>query len=151
MPDAGTIHQQVKARLQELEELIAPLRAELEQLSGVAAVLGGDSTPSAAPAAARTNRRRPRAGAKPAAGSRGGAAKRTRRGGGGGRAQLTAKLIGDQPGITASELAKAMSIAPNYLYRVLPRLEREGHIKKQGKGYHPTAAAQSAAAGSKRS
>lgn len=151
MPDAGTIHQQVKARLQELEQLIAPLRAELEQLSGVSAVLGGDGTSKPARAATKSTGRRPRAAAKPAAGSRGGGAKRARRGGGGGRAQLTAKLIGDQPGITASELAKAMSIAPNYLYRVLPRLEREGHIKKQGKGYHPTAAAQSAAGSSKSS
>jgi hypothetical protein len=141
MPDAGTIHQQVQARLQELEGLIAPLRAELEQLSSVSAMLNGSA--AAATPAARPTRRGPRAAAKPATGSRGGSAKRSRRGGGGGRAQLTAKLIADKPGITASELAKAMSIAPNYLYRVLPRLEREGHIKKQGKGYHPTAAAAS--------
>jgi hypothetical protein len=140
MPDAGTIHQQVQARLQELEGLIAPLRAELEQLSSVSAMFGGENgSAAAAPTAARTAQRAPRATAKSTAGSRGGA-KRTRRGGGGGRAQLTAKLIADKPGITASELAKAMSIAPNYLYRVLPRLEREGHIAKQGKGYHPTAA-----------
>jgi hypothetical protein len=137
MPDAGTIHQQVQARLQELERLIEPLRAELEQLSSVSEMLGSGSAPAATlPTAAKAERRRPRAAAKPATG-----AKRPRRGGGGGRAQLTAKLISEQPGITASELAKAMSIAPNYLYRVLPRLEREGHITKQGKGYHPTAAA----------
>jgi hypothetical protein len=149
MPDAGTIHQQVQARLSELEELIAPLRAELEQLSSVAAMFGDESAPSAAePAAAKTPRRRARAAAKPAAAPRSSTAKRSRRGGGGGRAQLTAKLISDTPGITASELAKAMSIAPNYLYRVLPRLEREGHITKQGKGYHPTAEAPSAAVAS---
>ncbi|HEY5195534.1 MAG TPA: MarR family transcriptional regulator [Solirubrobacteraceae bacterium] len=143
MPDAGTIHQQVQARLQELEELIAPLRAELEQLSSVSAMFGSDGLPAAgASSDAKTTRRRARAAAKPTAAARAGAPKRSRRGGGGGRAQLTAKLITEQPGITASELAKAMSIAPNYLYRVLPRLEREGHITKQGKGYHPTAAAQ---------
>jgi hypothetical protein len=144
MPDAGTIHQQVQARLEELEELIAPLRAEFEQLSSVSALFGDDSVP-AAPAPAAATRRRPRAAAKPAGGSRA-AAKRPRRSGGGGRAQLTAKLIAEQPGITASELAKAMSIAPNYLYRVLPRLEREGHIEKQGKGYHPVAQAAEAVA-----
>jgi hypothetical protein len=142
MPDAGTIHQQVQARLQELEELIAPLRAELEQLSHVSALFGDETAPAeSTPAAARSGRRRPRATAKPAATPRGAGTKRPRRGGGGGRAQLTARLIAEQPGITASELAKAMSIAPNYLYRVLPRLEREGHITKQGKGYHPSAAA----------
>jgi len=30
-----------------------------------------------------------------------------------------------------------MGIGPNYLYRVLPQLQREGKITKQGKGYHP--------------
>ncbi len=139
MPDAGTIHQQVQARLDELEELIAPLRAELDQLTSVAEMLGRNGGSPAAPVAAKATPRRSRTAAKPAAGSRDASAKRPRRSGGGGRAQLTAKLISDQPGITASELAKAMSIAPNYLYRVLPRLEREGHIAKQGKGYHPTA------------
>jgi hypothetical protein len=139
MPDAGTIHQQVQARLRELEELIAPLRAELEQLTTVSAMLGSGGPGEVAPSAAKPATRRSRATAKPA-GPRARAAKSPRPGGGGGRAQLTAKLIADQPGITASELAKAMSIAPNYLYRVLPRLEREGHITKQGKGYHPTAA-----------
>lgn len=140
MPDAGTIHQQIQARLEELEELIAPLRAELEQLSSVSAMFDANGTPAAAASTeAKTGRRRARPAAKPTAGARSGTSKPTRRGGGGGRAQLTAKLITEQPGITASELAKAMSIAPNYLYRVLPRLEREGHITKQGKGYHPTA------------
>jgi hypothetical protein len=139
MPDAGTIHQQVQARLHELEELIAPLRAELEQLATVSAMFGSDAPGEAAPAAAKPAARRSRATAKPAGTPRARAAKSPRPGGGGGRAQLTAKLIADQPGITASELAKAMSIAPNYLYRVLPRLEREGHITKEGKGYHPTA------------
>ena len=26
---------------------------------------------------------------------------------------------------------------PNYLYRVLPDLQKEGRIKRKGKGYHP--------------
>jgi len=30
-----------------------------------------------------------------------------------------------------------MKIKPNYLYRVLPQLEKTGHIKKRDKGYHP--------------
>jgi hypothetical protein len=147
MPDAGTIHQQVQARLQELEQLIAPLRAELEQLNTVSALFGDDTAPAQSTPAAKSSRRRSRGPAKPSAAPRVAGARGARRGGGGGRAQLTAKLIADQPGITASELAKAMSIAPNYLYRVLPRLEREGHIAKQGKGYHSTATAAVAADG----
>ena len=34
-------------------------------------------------------------------------------------------------------MAKRMKIKPNYLYRVLPQLEKTGHIKKRDKGYHP--------------
>ena len=26
---------------------------------------------------------------------------------------------------------------PNYLYRVLPELQKEGRIKRKGQGYHP--------------
>jgi hypothetical protein len=29
-----------------------------------------------------------------------------------------------------------MKIAPNYLYRVLPQLQKDGKVSKQGKGYH---------------
>ena len=51
-------------------------------------------------------------------------------------------MIAAQPGITASELAAAMGIGANYLYRVLPRLERKAKIVKHGKGYHPAARAE---------
>ena len=42
-----------------------------------------------------------------------------------------------QPGITIAELAKRMKIKPNYLYRVLPHLEKDGKLHKRDKGYHP--------------
>ena len=35
-----------------------------------------------------------------------------------------------------SEIAKEMGIAPNYLYRVLGELEKEGRVRKQGREYH---------------
>jgi DNA-binding IscR family transcriptional regulator len=46
-------------------------------------------------------------------------------------------LVHKQPGITIAELAKRMKIKPNYLYRVLPHLERDGKLRKRDKGYHP--------------
>ena len=56
----------------------------------------------------------------------------------GGRAQQAGKLVQQQPGITTSELAKKMKLkSPNYLYRVLPQLEKDGKAKKEGVGYHP--------------
>jgi len=57
---------------------------------------------------------------------------------GGTRADQAVKLISDNPGISVSELGKKMRLNhPNYLYRVLPDLEKDGRIKRRGKGYHP--------------
>lgn len=65
-------------------------------------------------------------------------APRRRRRRGGSRADQAVKIISDEPGIGVAELGKKMHLkAPNYLYRVLPDLEKEGRIKKRGKGYHP--------------
>ncbi len=47
------------------------------------------------------------------------------------------KLIEGQPGISASDVAKQMKIKPNYLYRVLGDLEKEGRVKKDGRQYYP--------------
>ena len=47
------------------------------------------------------------------------------------------KLIEDNPGISASDIAKPMKIKPNYLYRVLGDLEKEGRVKKKGRKYYP--------------
>jgi DNA-binding IclR family transcriptional regulator len=42
-----------------------------------------------------------------------------------------------QPGITIPEIAAAMKIQPNYLYRVLPRLASAGDVRRDGQGWHP--------------
>ena len=51
------------------------------------------------------------------------------------RADQAVKLVADNPGISASEIAKKMKIKPNYLYRVLGDLEKEGRVKKKGRNY----------------
>ena len=56
---------------------------------------------------------------------------------GGTRADQAVKLIESQPGISASDVAKTMKIKPNYLYRVLGDLEKEGRVKKDGRQYYP--------------
>jgi hypothetical protein len=63
-----------------------------------------------------------------------------RRKGSGTRAAQTLTFVTQQPGITIPELAAKMGIKQNYLYRVLPGLEQEGKVSKQGRGWHPTAA-----------
>ena len=51
------------------------------------------------------------------------------------RADQAVKLVADNPGISASAIAKKMKIKPNYLYRVLGDLEKEGRVKKKGRNY----------------
>jgi hypothetical protein len=86
---------------------------------------------AAAPAkAGRKKAGRPKAG-RPA-GRRAG-----RRKGSGTRAAEALSFVQGQPGITIPELAAKMGIKQNYLYRVLPGLEQENKVSKQGRGWHP--------------
>jgi predicted Rossmann fold nucleotide-binding protein DprA/Smf involved in DNA uptake len=63
--------------------------------------------------------------------------RRRRRRRGGTRADQAVKLVTDSPGISASQIAERMKIKPNYLYRVLGELEKEGRVRKDGRSYHP--------------
>jgi hypothetical protein len=60
-----------------------------------------------------------------------------RRKGSGTRALQVLSFVQGQPGITIPELAAKMGIKHNYLYRVLPGLERDGKLEKKGRGWHP--------------
>jgi hypothetical protein len=60
-----------------------------------------------------------------------------RRKGSGTRAAQALSFVQGQPGITIPELAAKMGIKQNYLYRVLPSLEQEKKVSKQGRGWHP--------------
>ena len=63
-----------------------------------------------------------------------------RRKGSGTRAAQALLFVQGQPGITIPELAGKMGIKQNYLYRVLPGLEKEGKLEKKGRGWHPKGA-----------
>lgn len=150
MPDIKAIQDQIHERLTEVERLIEPLRAEAEQLTKMAATFAASTAAAARTAVTHTSTRaaspRKAAPAKAKAAPTKTGAKRGRPLGSGNRAQQAVAKIVEQPGITASELAKSMGISPNYLYRVLPRLEREAKVTKQGKGYHPAADVEQSAA-----
>jgi predicted Rossmann fold nucleotide-binding protein DprA/Smf involved in DNA uptake len=62
--------------------------------------------------------------------------RRRRRRRGGTRADQALQLVAASPGISASEIAQQMKIKPNYLYRVLAELEKEGKVRKDGRAYH---------------
>jgi hypothetical protein len=57
--------------------------------------------------------------------------------GSGTRSKQALRLVRKQPGITIAELAVQMKINSNYLYKVLPPLEQEGKIRKEGRGWYP--------------
>ena len=46
------------------------------------------------------------------------------------------ELVRARPGITIPELAEAMGIKQNYLYRLMPNLAEEGQVVKSGRGWH---------------
>ena len=122
----------IDARLRELQDEVSRLEAARSALTGGRRRPGrprGASTRTAK-TSARTTRAR--------TGRRAGAGPRTRptRRGANTRATQAIELVRKQPGITIPELAKAMKIQPNYLYRVLPRLASEGQVKRDGQGWH---------------
>jgi predicted Rossmann fold nucleotide-binding protein DprA/Smf involved in DNA uptake len=114
-----------------LERSVRELRAQLSQAEEALEKLGGK--------AIRRGPGRPKGSGRKATTTTGGttAPRRRRKRRGGTRADQAVKLIEDQPGISASDVAKAMKIKPNYLYRVLGDLEKEGRVKKDGRRYHP--------------
>jgi CRP-like cAMP-binding protein len=138
MPDLSAIQQQVQARLKELERLIEPLREEYEKLKKMASALESTvrrSTRTTRPRGAARSRGAPAA--KTTAASTRAAKRRTRPRRSGSRAEQALDLVTEQPGITVAEMAQKMGISPNYLYRVLPQLQKTGKVRKQGKGYVP--------------
>lgn len=64
-------------------------------------------------------------------------ARRHRKRRGSTRSDQALKLIEQRPGITTFGLAESMKIKPNYLYRVLGDLAKEGRVKKDGRQYYP--------------
>ena len=114
---------EIDARLGELR----PLVDEFQRLEKAAAALAGvGATATRAPSRPAARRRGKRTGAP-----------RGRPKGSGKRAIQAQELVNTRPGITIPELAEAMGIQSNYLYRVMPLLQGEGKIRKKGKGWHP--------------
>jgi hypothetical protein len=127
----------IEARRRELEPLVEEYRQLEEAAAALQGVNGASSTPPAAPRARRAAAAPSRAKSRRRAAGSSGTGRRGRPRGSGKRAQQALDLVAGQPGITIPELAKAMKIQPNYLYRVLPGLEQDGKVKKKGKGWFP--------------
>jgi len=105
----------LKNRIRELEGEISKLQRALSNLTDGRQGRRGPGRPRGRSGSTATGRQRGR-----------------RRGT---RADQAVRLIKANPGITASEIAKRMRIKPNYLYRVLGDLQKEGRVKKSGRAY----------------
>jgi len=128
MPDfVQTAVKEIEDQLRILKDEASRLEAARASLTGGPRRRGRPVRNGAAPTSARpASRRNGRA-----------AAPRPRRGGNT-RANQALKLVRERPGITIPEIANAMKIEPNYLYRVLPRLASDGQVKRDGQGWHPS-------------
>jgi predicted Rossmann fold nucleotide-binding protein DprA/Smf involved in DNA uptake len=121
-----------------LERSVRELREQLSQAEEALEKLGGKATRRGPGRPGRRGPGRPKGSTnKGSAGTTTTAPRKRRKRRGGTRADQAVKLIEDQPGISASDVAKTMKIKPNYLYRVLGDLEKEGRVKKDGRQYYP--------------
>lgn len=128
----------VKKRLAELDEERQRLERALAELGGTVTRRPGRPPGSGKRGPGRPRKTAPAAASAPASGSTSTAApRRRRRRRGGTRADQAVALVEQNPGISASEIAKQMKIKPNYLYRVLGEMEKEGRVTKKGREYHP--------------
>ena len=109
---------EIQARLKELR----PLVDEYPRLEAAERALSGVSPGRRPPPPRRLARRR--AVVILVNGRRG------RPRGSGTRAAQALQLVGERPGITIPELADAMGIKQNYLYRVMPGLAEDGKVTK---------------------
>jgi hypothetical protein len=115
---------EIQQRLKELK----PLVDEYQRLEAAERALAGVSNGGTAAAPARRGGRR--------ASTSDGPARRGRPRGSGTRSAQALDLVRARPGITIPELAEAMGIKQNYLYRVMPTLAEEGQVVKSGRGWH---------------
>lgn len=125
--------EELDALVQELKGRIAgelePLESEHRELESALRALDGSS-----------GRGRGSSGRSPGAASGTGRG-RGRPKGSGSRSKEALRLVKDRPGITIPEIAEAMDIKQNYLYRVMPDLQKEGLVRKEGRGWHALDAA----------
>ena len=119
----------VDSTVKDIDSRLSELKVEVTKLEAArSALVGGRRGPGRPPGAngAGSRRRAPARTGRP----------RGRRGGNT-RANQALALVKDQPGITIPQIAEALKIEPNYLYRVMPKLVQDGQIKRDGQGWHP--------------
>lgn len=142
----NTLPDFVQTAVKEIDDQLRVLKDEASRLEAARAALTGGRRRRGRPASNGTVRTP----ARPASRRNGRATEPRSRRGGNTRARQALELVREKPGITIPEIAQAMKIQPNYLYRVLPRLASEGSVKRDGQGWHPASSSTSTGAGAVR-
>jgi hypothetical protein len=131
----------VDTTVKDIDQRLRELKTEVSKLEAARAALvgarrgpgrprGSSSSAAATPSATRSTPRRRAATRRPGR-------PRGRRGGNT-RANQALELVRKTPGIKIPDIAKAMGIEPNYLYRVMPKLESDGQVKRRAdQGWGP--------------
>jgi DNA-binding transcriptional ArsR family regulator len=121
----GQIQRDIEQRLREL----APLIEEKDQLEAVLAALTGEldggSTPAPRPTRARANGASAGARAPYAGGKR-------RRAPRGANREAILKIVEQQPGVSASEVAEQTGIAKPTVHTTISQLKRKGILEPEG-------------------
>jgi transposase-like protein len=112
------LEQQLLARLEELAPAVAEYRETEVALAALRRARDATASAGDAPEGAVAPSRR-RAVAGPT------------------RSEQALELIARRPGVTVPEIAEELGIGPTYLYKLLPALERQQRVRKQGTGYQP--------------
>lgn len=124
----------VDSKVQEIDDRLRELADDMSKLKAARAVLAANegsqrrAVRRAQHKATATATARTRRATSPRSPARHGGRTAT-------RAAQTVEIVRSKPGITIPELAKAMNIGPNYLYRVLPKLVADGQVKRDGRGW----------------
>jgi hypothetical protein len=116
----------VDSTVRDIDSRLAELRGEVKKLEAARSALVGARRGPGRPAGSTNGRK--------GTGRRG--RPRGRRGGNT-RGNQALELVRSQPGVTIPQIAEALKVKPNYLYRVMPKLVEDGQVKRQGQGWHP--------------
>ena len=120
----------VDSTVKDIDSRLNQLREEVTKLEAARAALVGGRRGGGRPASSNGSSARRRGPGRPTGRPRG-------RRGGNTRANQALALVREKPGITIPQIAEALNIEPNYLYRVMPKLVEDGQVQRDGQGWHP--------------
>jgi hypothetical protein len=131
---ANPIEQAARAIRARLAELVGEQQQLQKALGALEGLLGSERGRAATAPASETGGRQ-RASRAAAGVRRRSTAPRRRRGPS--RADQFLELVAERPGITVAEAAERLDASRQTLYNVSARLQREGRIRKDGRGFYP--------------